>query len=569
MKGSCFIKMMPKLFSMVKNKEISKEQIGKDIVAGIIVAIIALPLSIALGISSGVTPEKGLITAIIAGFVISFLGGSKVQIGGPTGAFVVIIYSIIQDYGLNGLITATIMAGIILVVMGVLRFGSLIKYIPKTITIGFTSGIAITLLSTQVKDFFGLTIDGAVPSEFIEKWKCYIENFNSISIPTLIIGVISILIIVLWPIITKKVPILKEIPGSMVGLNFATLFVKYIPFFGEVETIGKRFGEISSTLPTPLIPTISIATINKLFTPALTIAILAALESLLSAVVADGMIDDTHDSNMELVAQGAGNILSGLFGGIPATGAIARTAANVKSGGRSPIAGMVHAITLFLIMIFLMPLAKLIPMTTLAAILAVVSYNMSEWRTFKLLLKAPKSVIIVLLITFFCTIVFYLVVAIGFGMIMTMFLFMKRVSETTEIKDLVAEDVFDENTTHVLEESNDKILVYQVNGPLFFGVVQSFMKKIKKVDSSAEVLILDLRHVHAIDASAIDALKQVYNHCEKLKIKFVLTHLQEQPRKVLNKMGLSNLIGEDNLYDSKVEAIEDAYEYIKNEQNNK
>ena len=380
---------------------------------------------------------------------------------------------------------------------------------------------------------------------------------------------LSILLIVLWPIITKNIPVLKEIPGSMIALIFATLFVKYIPFFEGVETIGKRFGEISSKLPMPSLPAINIEIINQLFTPALTIAILAALESLLSAVVADGMVDDTHDSNMELIAQGAGNILSGLFGGIPATGAIARTAANVKSGGRSPIAGMVHAITLLLIMLLLMPLAKLIPMTALAAILAVVSYNMSEWRTFKSLLKAPKSDIIVLLITFFCTIIFDLVVAIEFGMIMTMFLFMKRVSETTEIKDLVAEDVFDENTTKVLEDSDNKILVYQVNGPLFFGVVQSFMKKIKKVDCSAEVLILDLRHVHAIDASAIDALKQVYNHCEKLKIKFVLTHLQEQPQKVLNKMGLSNLIGEDNLYDSKVEAIEDAYEYIKNDQNNK
>ena len=561
--------MMPKLLSMIKNKEITKEQIGKDIIAGIIVAIIALPLSIALGISSGVTPEKGLITAIIAGFVISLLGGSKVQIGGPTGAFVVIIYSIIQDYGLSGLITATIMAGVMLVIMGILRFGSLIKYIPKTITIGFTSGIAITLLSTQVKDFFGLTVQGDVPSEFIEKWKCYIANFDSINIPTLLIGVLSVLLIALWPIVTKNIPVLKEIPGSMIALIFATLFVKYIPFFEGVETIGKRFGEISSKFPMPSLPIINIATINQLFTPALTIAILAALESLLSAVVADGMVDDTHDSNMELIAQGAGNILSGLFGGIPATGAIARTAANVKSGGRSPIAGMVHAVTLLLIMLLLMPLAKLIPMTALAAILAVVSYNMSEWRTFKSLLKAPKSDIIVLLITFFCTIIFDLVVAIEFGMIMTMFLFMRRVSETTEIKDLVAEDVFDENTTKVLEDSDDKILVYQVNGPLFFGVVQSFMKKIKEVDCSAEVLILDLRHVHAIDASAIDALKQVYNHCEKLKIKFVLTHLQEQPQKVLNKMGLSNLIGENNLYDSKVEAIEDAYKYIKNDQNNK
>ena len=296
----------------------------------------------------------------------------------------------------------------------------------------------------------------------------------------------------------------------------------------------------------------------------MTIAILAALESLLSAVVADGMIDDTHDSNMELVAQGAGNVLAGLFGGIPATGAIARTAANIKSGGRSPISGMVHAIMLLLIMFIFMPVVKLIPMTALAAILAVVSYNMSEWRTFKALLKAPKSDIIVLLITFLCTVIFDLVVAIGFGMIITMFLFMKRISETTEIKDLVAESVFDENTTKVLDKSNDKILVYQVNGPLFFGVVQSFMNKVKEIDSSAEVLILDLRHVHAIDASAIDALKQLYKHCERCNVKLILTHLQKQPEKVLNKMGLTNLIGDENMYESKVVAIEEAYRYINN-----
>ena len=547
--------MTPKLLSMIRNREISKQQIGKDIIAGIIVAIIALPLSIALGISSGVTPEKGLITAIFAGFVISFLGGSKVQIGGPTGAFVVIIYSIIQQYSLDGLIISTIMAGIMLIIMGVLRFGSLIKYIPKTITIGFTTGIAVTLLSTQIKDLFGLKL-GEVPAEFIEKWKCYFENMNSINIWALVVGLVCIAIILIWPKINKV------IPGSIIAILVAILLVKFLNL--PVETIGSKFGEISSSIPKPSLPSISIAKINQLFTPAMTIAILAALESLLSAVVADGMIDDTHDSNMELVAQGAGNILSGLFGGIPATGAIARTVANVKSGGKSPISGMVHAIMLLLIMFIFMPFVKLIPMTALAAILAVVSYNMSEWRAFKALLKAPKSDIIVLLITFLCTVIFDLVVAIGFGMIITMFLFMKRISETTEIKDLVAESVFDENTTKVLEKSNDKILVYQVNGPLFFGVVQNFMNKVKEIDSSTEVLILDLRHVHAIDASAIDALKQLYKHCERCNVKLILTHLQEQPEKVLNKMGLTNLIGDENMYKSKVVAIEQAYKYISN-----
>lgn len=548
--------LIPKLLTMIKNKEITKEQVGKDIVAGIIVAIIALPLSIALGISSGVSPEKGLITAIFAGFFISLLGGSKVQIGGPTGAFVVIIYSIIQQYGLDGLITATIMAGIILIIMGALKFGSLIKFIPKTITIGFTAGIAVTLLSTQVKDFFGLTIEN-VPSEFIPKWKVYLENFNTIDIYTMIIGIISVLIIALWPKVNKT------IPGSLIALIVATLLVKFVPTFAGVETIGTRFTEISSTIPMPSLPSFSIELINKLFSPAMTIAILAALESLLSAVVADGMIKDRHDSNMELIAQGTGNIVSGLFGGIPATGAIARTAANVKTGGRSPIAGIVHAITLLIIMLLLMPLAKLIPMTTLAAILVVVSYNMSEWRTFKLLLKAPKSDIIVLVLTFLLTVIFDLVVAIGFGMIMTMFLFMKRVSETTEIKNLVEEEVFDDDISKVLDDANNKILVYQVNGPLFFGIVQDFLNETKALKPEAEVFILDLRHTTSIDASAISALKQVCAKCSELNIRFIITHIQKQPKKVLKKMGVINLIGEKNIYDSKVEAIEDAYKEIK------
>ena len=553
---------MPKLFSMIKNKEITRDQVIKDIIAGIIVAIIALPLSIALGISSGVSPEKGLITAIFAGFIISLFGGSKVQIGGPTGAFVVIIYSIIQEYGLDGLITATIMAGIILVIMGLAKLGSLIKFIPKTITVGFTAGIAVTLLSTQVKDFFGLSIEGSVPSEFLPKWKCYIENFNTTDIKTLLIGILCVLIIALWPIITAKIPVIKEIPGSMVALVVSTLMVCFIPYFAGVETIGSRFTEISSSIPMPMFPKIDVSTINKLFSPALTIAVLAALESLLSAVVSDGLIDDTHDSNAELVAQGLGNIVSGIFGGIPATGAIARTAANAKSGGRSPIAGMVHAIMLLLIMLILMPLAKLIPMTTLAAILVVVSYNMSGWRTFKALLKAPKSDIIVLLITFFCTVIFDLVVAIGFGMILAMFLFMKRMSETTYVKDLVEEDVFDENISKVLDKSSDKILVYQVNGPLFFGIVQNFMNVLNDINKETEVLIIDLRHSNAIDSSAISVLNQLYIKCEKLNIKLVLTHVQKQPMKVLERMGLKDMIGEEHIYDSKVEAIKRAYKYI-------
>lgn len=545
--------MMPKFFSMIKNKEITKQQITKDIISGIIVAIIALPLSIALAIASGVSPEKGLITAIFAGFVISFLGGSKVQIGGPTAAFVTIIYSIIQEHGLDGLITAVIMAGVMLAIMGLLKFGSLIKFIPKTITVGFTAGIALTLMSTQLKDFLGLQI-AEVPSEFIPKWESYIQNISTTSMWSVAIGILCIVIIVLWPKINKT------IPGSMIALIVATLLVKFLNI--PIDTIGSRFSEISSSIPVPVMPSFSIATINKLFVPAVTIAILGALESLLSAVVADEMVGDTHDSNMELVAQGLANIASGLFGGIPATGAIARTASNVKSGGRSPIAGMVHAITLLITMLVLMPLAKMIPMTALSAILMVVAYNMSEWRIFKALLKAPKSDVAVLLITFGCTVIFDLVVAIGFGMVVTMALFMKRVSDTTSIRDLVDEEVFDDEITRVLEKADGKINVYQVNGPMFFGVVQDFISKMKELESSTEVVILDMRHTHAVDASAVDAMTKLLKQCNKLNIKLYLTHVQEQPMKALDKMGFSIKVGESNIFETKTEAIEDAYDYV-------
>lgn len=399
--------MLPKLFKMIKNNELTKDQVGKDIISGIIVAIIALPLSIALAISSGVSPEKGLITAIFAGFVISFLGGSKVQIGGPTGAFVVIVYGVVKTYGVTGLITATMMAGIILVVMGLLRFGSLIKYVPQTITVGFTSGIAVTLLTTQLKDFFGLEIKD-VPAEFIEKIESYIHHISTFDTVSFLIGLACILILVYWPKVNKK------IPASIIALILSTLAVNL--FNLPVDTIGSRFTQISSSIPKPQIPHLDIQTITSLIKPAMTIALLGAIESLLSCVVSDNMINDKHDSNMELVAQGLGNIASSIFGGIPATGAIARTAANVKSGGRSPIAGMVHAVTLLLIMVILMPLAKLIPMTTLAAILIVVSYNMGEWGHFKELLSSSKADVVVLVTTFVFTVVFDLVFAIGIGM---------------------------------------------------------------------------------------------------------------------------------------------------------
>ena len=546
-------KMSPKIFNLIKEKKITKEQVMKDVVAGIIVAVIALPLSIALGISSGVSPEKGLITAIVAGFIISFLGGSRVQIGGPTGAFVVIVYTIVQAYGINGLIIATLMAGIMLVIMGVLKLGNLIKYVPHTITVGFTSGIAITLLSTQIKDFLGLNIEN-VPAEFIPKWQSYFANMDTLNIIALLVGIGCILIMVYWPKVNKT------IPGSVIALILSTVVVQL--FNLPVETIGSKYAEISSSIPAPSIPMFEIETIKILFKPAMTIAILAAIESLLSAVVADGMIDDSHDSNMELIAQGIGNIGSALFGGIPATGAIARTAANVKNGGRSPISGMVHAVTLLLIMVLFMPLAKMIPMTTLAAVLIVVSYNMGDWSTFKSLLKAPKSDVAILFLTFVFTILFDLVVAIEIGMVLAMFLWIRRLAETTDIKKVQGIKSKRNKDGEVIHIDNNKILIYEVNGPFFFGVVQDFIKMISKIETSAEVLVLDMRHTQALDASAISALERLHNHCNKHNIKLIISNLQQQPKKALTKMEFVKSLGERAIFSTRDEAVEAAHEYI-------
>ncbi len=539
--------MKPKLMRMIDRKEITKERILKDIVSGIIVAIIALPLSVALGISSGVSPEKGLITAIIAGFFISFLGGSRVQIGGPTGAFVVIVYGIIEKYGINGLIISTLMAGIILVILGLCKFGSIIKFVPHPITVGFTSGIAITLLSTQVKDFLGLSID-KVPAEFIPKWQSYFTHMDTFSLVTFLVGLGALIIMILWPKINKT------IPGSLVALILSTLVVNL--FNLPVETIGSRFANLSSSIPMPALPSLSFETITNLIGPAITIAILAAIESLLSAVVADGMVGGQHDSNMELIAQGVGNIASALLGGIPATGAIARTAANVRNGGRSPIAGIVHAITLLLIMMVFMPLAKLIPMTTLAAILIIVSYNMGEWKTMYSLLKAPKSDVTVLLITFILTVVFDLVVAIEIGMVLAMFLFMKRIADTTKIETLVTCCNNDNENSMIKENNKENIIIYEINGPLFFGMVHKFMDVMKEVNSSYDALVLDLTNVNAVDSSAIDVLERLFERCNKNDIKLLLANINEQPRKVLTSMGFVQLIGEDSIFDNREEAIE-------------
>ncbi|EOU1840378.1 sulfate permease [Clostridium perfringens] len=548
----------PKLISLLDDKEsgFSKEQFLKDLIAGIIVAIIALPLSIALGISSGVSPEKGLITAIIAGFIISLLGGSRVQIGGPTGAFVVIVFGIIQNHGVDGLIIATFMAGIILVLFGLLRFGSLIKYIPYPITVGFTSGIAITLLSTQVKDFLGLSIT-KTPSEFIPKWEAYISHMNTTNLYTLAIGLLALIILIFWPKINKK------IPGSLIALIVTTLVV--FIFNLPVATIGSQFGKISSNIPIPHIPNLNLNTLKALIGPAFTIALLGGIESLLSAVVSDGMIGDKHNSNAELIAQGLANMGSSLFGGIPATGAIARTAANVKNGGRTPISGMVHSITLLLIMLVFMPLAKFIPLTTLSAILIIVSYNMSEWRTFKAILKAPKSDIAILLITFFLTVLFDLVIAIGIGMIVSMCLFMRRVATSIEVNELNESDCsYKSNIDTDMEnlKVGENVLVYDIRGHLFFGAVDTFMNTMKEINDDAKVLVLRMRHTKTLDVTGYKQIKNIALSCKSRNMTLIISELQEQPKKVMRLMGFIDTLGEDHFAANFDEALEKANSLI-------
>ncbi|WP_164816778.1 SulP family inorganic anion transporter [Clostridium perfringens] len=548
----------PKLISLLDDKEngFSKEQFFKDLIAGIIVAIIALPLSIALGISSGVSPEKGLITAIIAGFIISLLGGSRVQIGGPTGAFVVIVFGIIQNHGVDGLIIATFMAGIILVLFGLLRFGSLIKYIPYPITVGFTSGIAVTLFSTQVKDFLGLSMT-KTPSEFIPKWEAYISHMNTTNLYTLAIGLLALIILIFWPKINKK------IPGSLIALIVTTLVV--FIFNLPVATIGSQFGKISSNIPMPHIPNLNLNTLKALIGPAFTIALLGGIESLLSAVVSDGMIGDKHNSNAELIAQGIANMGSSLFGGIPATGAIARTAANVKNGGRTPISGIVHSITLLLIMLVFMPLAKFIPLTTLSAILIIVSYNMSEWRTFKAILKAPKSDIAILLTTFFLTVLFDLVIAIGIGMVVSMCLFMRRVATSIEVNEL--------NESHCSAKSNidtdmenlkvgENVLVYDIRGHLFFGAVDTFMNTMKEINDDAKVLVLRMRHTKTLDVTGYKQIKNIALSCKSRNMTLIISELQEQPKKVMRLMGFIDTLGEDHFATNFDEALEKANSLI-------
>lgn len=526
----------PKLFTCMKNYSLS--QFYKDITSGIIVAIIALPLSIALAIASGVSPEKGLHTAIIAGFIISFFGGSRVQIGGPTGAFMIVVYGVLSKHGIDGLIISTILAGFILMLMGIFNFGKIIKFIPYPIVTGFTSGIALTIFSTQIKDFFGLSIE-TVPSEFIHKWQSYITNIGSIDLTTTVIGVISLVIIIFWPKINKK------IPGALIALIVTTALAYFLKL--DIETIGSKYGEISSSFPALSIPYMKFSDIKYLIQPAFTIALLGGIESLLSATVADGMIGAKHRPNTELIGQGMANIASGLFGGIPATGAIARTAANIKNGGRTPIAGIVHSIVLLFIMLVFMPYAKLIPLASLASILIVVAYNMSEWREFKKLLSSPKSDIFILLTSFVLTVIVDLVVAIEVGVILASLLFMKRMSDVSNIKN-VSKDI---NIFNV----SDDTLVYDINGPLFFGAAEKFTESIIRVQGKTNVIILKMNNVPAMDATASHALEALYEKCKLNNINLILYGLQSQPYSVLKKSGFINEIGLDNIRNNIDEAL--------------
>lgn len=544
--------LKPKLFSVMKHY--TKEQFGKDVVSGVIVAIIALPLSIALAIASGASPEQGLYTAIVAGFFISFLGGSRVQIGGPTGAFMVIVFGIIAEYGYDGLVIATIMAGVFMILLGLFRLGSFIKFIPYPITTGFTSGIALVIFSSQVKDFFGLNI-ADVPSEFIPKWGSYFANFSTINWGATLIGIISVLIIVFFPKITKK------IPGALIAIIVSSLLVY---FFGmNVETIGSKFGELSNQFPPFQFPAITFEKIKGLVAPAIVIALLGSIESLLSAVVSDGMIGSKHRSNMELVAQGTANIMSVLFHGIPATGAIARTVANIKNGGRTPIAGIVHSITLLLILLLFMPLAKMIPLASLAAILFVVAYNMSEWREFKNMFNSPLSDIFVLLVTFFLTVVVDLVVAIEVGMVLAAFLFMKRMSEISSVKfkslDSSEDEMnFDFNQETKKFEADKSIIIYEINGPFFFGAADKFLDVINTIGERNKYIIIGMKHVSVIDATALHAFKRMLNTCHKHHIDVFVTGIKKEPYSTLQKAGLIEKIGEAHF----LKSIEEAKTHI-------
>ena len=534
-----------KLFSCLKTY--NKKTFMSDLMAGIIVGIVALPLAIAFGIASGVTPEKGIITAIVAGLVISLFGGSKVQIGGPTGAFIIIIYGIIQKYGFEGLTIATLMAGFFLVLFGLLRLGTIIKYIPYPIVVGFTSGIAVTIFTTQIKDLFGLTLP-TNPSDFIEKWGVYLQNFNTIDPWCALIGVASVVVIAVTPRFSKK------IPGSLIAIILMTIVALLLKNFAgvlSIETIGDRFS-ISNELPAAQVPDMNWETIKSLVSPAITIAILGAIESLLSATVADGVIGDHHDSNTELVAQGLANIASPLFGGIPATGAIARTMTNINNGGKTPVAGIIHAVVLLLIFLFLMPLAKYIPMACLAGVLVVVSYGMCGWRSFLELMKNPKSDVTVLLITFFLTIIFDLTIAIEVGLIIACLLFMKRMSETTDVKAITEEIDLNQDAEFSTENLDHLIIpqgveVYEINGPYFFGAGNKFEEIMASFGDRPKVRIIRMRKVPFVDSTGIHNLTNLCEMSKKEGIQIVLSGVREKVNGQLEHAGFYHLIGEENI----------------------
>ena len=543
--------LKPMLLTCLKSYD--KSQFIKDVTAGIIVAIIALPLSIALALASGVGPEAGIFTAIVAGFVISALGGSCVQIAGPTAAFATIVAGIVARDGMDGLIIATIMAGIFLILMGLFHFGSLIKFIPYTITTGFTSGIAVTIVISQLKDFFGVTYpDGVKPIETTEKMKAFVQNISSINIDALIVGVVSLAILIIAPYVLKKVP------GSLIAVIVGILMVQFLPL--KVSTIGNLY-TISNSLPSFHMPAIRFSTISASVSNAFTIAVLAAIESLLSCVVADGMINSKHRSDMELVAQGAGNIASALFGGIPATGAIARTAANIKNGGRTPIAGMVHSVTLIIVLVVLMPYAGMIPMPTIAAILFIVAYNMCQWRTFRDLVKtAPKSDILVLIVTFVLTVIFDLVVAIEIGMVLACLLFIKRMSEETHADSWVYTDDDTPDIDEHLQKLPLQIRVYEITGPLFFGAADAIEHIVVKDFTSC--LVLRMRGVPALDSTAMNALQNLVKTCEGKGITLVFSHVNEQPMHVMEKAGFMELVGKENFQSNISAALKRAEEVI-------
>lgn len=545
----------PKLFYTLKSY--TRAQFYRDAIAGVIVGIVALPLSIAFAIASGVSPEKGLYTAVIAGFFISFLGGSRVQIGGPTGAFIVIVYGIVQEYGVNGLILATFIAGVMLLLMGLARLGTFIRFIPHPLIVGFTSGIALIIFSSQVKDFMGLRV-ASLPADFIGKWQVALQHLDSINFYAVGLAVLTIVLIQLWPRVTHR------IPGSLVAIVIATLIAQFFQL--PVETIGSRFGSIPNTLPTPMWPDLDFQTIRHLIQPAFTIALLGAIESLLSAVVADGMIASTTRSNIELVGQGVANMGSALFGGIPATGAIARTATNVKNGGRTPVAGMIHAVTLLIIMLFAAPYAEMIPMCVLAGILVVVAYNMSEWHNFLTVMKGPVGDRAVLLTTFFLTVLIDLTVAIQIGMVLAVFLFMRSMTKNSGVKMLnatLAETAREESPDQQEWIPEQGIEVFEVSGPLFFGAAYKFKEALKLVEAPPKVLIIRMDKVPMIDATGIRILQDVHQQATKQGTKILLAELMPgEVRDELQKARVLFAIGKGNIFRTYPEALSRARQLI-------